>query len=47
MPRHKKIKQDKKQETTEEFVARMAKQDIKRNGVKVRFGFGGHRTKQR
>ena len=32
-------KQEKKAETTAEFVARMSNQDEKRNGRRVRFGF--------
>lgn len=45
MPIIKKTKKEKKPETTEEFVQRLAKQDVKRNGLRVRFGFGGHRRK--
>ena len=39
MPRTKKEKKEKKPETTVEFVERMGKQDIKRNGLRLRFGF--------
>ena len=39
MPRTKKEKKEKKPETTAEFVERMGKQDIKRNGLRLRFGF--------
>jgi hypothetical protein len=34
-----KAKKEKKEETTAEFVARMNKQDDKRHGHKIRFGF--------
>ena len=34
-----KQKKEKKAETTEEFIERVSKQDVKRNGLKVRFGF--------
>lgn len=34
-----KQKKEKKAETTAEFIERVNKQDIKRNGLKVRFGF--------
>ena len=40
MPRIKKSKKEKKPETTAEFIARMARQDVKRNGLKRRFNFG-------
>ena len=39
MPRIKKQKAEKKPESTEEFIERMGRQDIKRNGLKIRFGF--------
>jgi hypothetical protein len=39
MPTTKKQKKDKKPETTAEFIERMGKQDIRRNGLKIRFGF--------
>ena len=39
MPRTKKQKKEKPPETTAEFIERMGKQDIKRNGLKIRFGF--------
>ena len=39
MPRTKKQKKEKKPETTAEFVERMNKQDEKRNGLRLRFGF--------
>jgi hypothetical protein len=39
MPRTKKQKKEKQPETTAEFVERMGKQDIKRSGLKIRFGF--------
>ena len=39
MPRIKKPKKEKPAETTEQFVARMGKQDTTRNGKRVRFGF--------
>tara|TARA_Y100000590_G_C15607512_1_gene972547 strand:+ start:670 stop:813 length:144 start_codon:yes stop_codon:yes gene_type:complete len=45
MPASKKTKTEKKSESTEEFVKKLAKQDVKRNGLRVRFGFGGHRRK--
>ena len=45
MPASKKTKAEKKTESTEEFVKKLAKQDVKRNGLRVRFGFGGHRRK--
>ena len=45
MPASKKTKTEKKTESTEEFVKKLAKQDVKRNGLRVRFGFGGHRHK--
>ena len=35
----KKTKKEKKPETTAEFVERMGKQDEKRSGLKIRFGF--------
>ena len=35
----KKTKKEKKVETTAEFVARVGKQDEKRSGLKIRFGF--------
>jgi hypothetical protein len=35
----KKTKKEKPPETTAEFVERMGKQDIKRNGLRLRFGF--------
>ena len=39
MPRIKKPKKEKPAETTEQFVARVGKQDETRNGKRVRFGF--------
>ncbi|MEE8519589.1 MAG: hypothetical protein V3S98_10740 [Dehalococcoidia bacterium] len=39
MPRIKKQKKEKKQESTAEFVERTNKQDEKRNGLRLRFGF--------
>ena len=42
MARIKKPKKEKKPETTAEFIERMAKQDVKRNGLRRRFGFGTH-----
>jgi len=39
MPRVPKPKKEKKPETTAEFVDRMNRQDIKRSGLKIRFGF--------
>ncbi len=39
MPRIKKQKKDKKEETTAEFIERVNKQDEKRNGLRIRFGF--------
>ena len=42
MPRIKKQKREKKPETTAEFIERMAKQDVKRNGLKPRLGFANH-----
>ena len=45
MPYTKKPKTEKKPETTEEFVKRLAQQNVKRNGLRVRFGFGGHRRR--
>ena len=45
MPASKKTKTEKKTESTEEFVKKLEKQDVKRNGLRVRFGFGGHRRK--
>ena len=36
MPRLKKIKKTKQPESTAEFVQRMAKQDVKRNGLRIR-----------
>ena len=39
MPRIKKPKKIKPPETTAEFVERMGRQDIKRSGLKIRFGF--------
>ena len=45
MPSTKKTKTEKKTHSTEEFVEKLAKQDVKRNGLRVRFGFGGHRRK--
>lgn len=39
MPRTKKEKKQKPVETTEEFVARVTKQDETRNGKRIRFGF--------
>ena len=38
MPRNKKQKREKKPETTAEFIERMARQDVKRNGLKRRVG---------
>lgn len=42
MPRIKKQKKVKKPETTAEFVDRMGRQDIKRNGLKRRVAFHKH-----
>ncbi len=39
MPRIKKPKREKPAETTEQFVARVSKQDETRNGKRIRFGF--------
>ncbi len=39
MPRIKKQKKEKKAETTAEFIERVNKQDEKRNGLRIRFGF--------
>ncbi len=39
MPRIKKQKKEKKEETTAEFIERVNKQDEKRNGLRIRFGF--------
>ncbi len=39
MPRIKKEKKEKPAETTEQFIARMSKQDETRNGKRVRYGF--------
>ena len=39
MPRIKKPKKEKPAETTEQFVARVSKQDETRNGKRIRFGF--------
>ena len=38
MPRIKKPKREKKPETTAEFIERMARQDVKRNGLKRHVG---------
>ena len=45
MPASKKTKTEKMTESTEEFVKKLAKQDVKRNGLRGRFGCGGHRRK--
>ncbi len=42
MARFKKPKKEKKPETTEEFVARVSKQDVKRSGLRIRLGFANH-----
>lgn len=42
MPRVKKQKAEKKPETTAEFVERMGKQDVKRNGLKRHVGLHHH-----
>ncbi|MDA0798624.1 MAG: hypothetical protein O2884_08130 [Chloroflexi bacterium] len=39
MATSKPVKKEKKQKTTEEFVARVNHVDSKRNGLKIRFGF--------
>ena len=39
MARTNKPKKEKPTETTEEFVERIGKQDTKRNGLRIRFGF--------
>ena len=39
MARTNKPKKEKPPETTEEFVERIGKQDTKRNGLRIRFGF--------
>ncbi len=39
MPRIKKQKKEKKSETTAEFIERVNKQNEKRNGLRIRFGF--------
>ena len=43
MARNKKQKPEKKPETTAEFIARMAKQDVKRKGLSIRLGFAIHK----
>ena len=42
MARLKKPKKQKKPETTAEFIARVSKQDVKRNGLRIRLGFANH-----
>jgi hypothetical protein len=42
MPRKKKPQKEKAPESTTEFVARLAKQDAKVNGKKIRLGFAHH-----
>lgn len=39
MARTNKPKKEKPPESTEEFVERIGKQDTKRNGLRIRFGF--------
>ena len=39
MPTTKKPKTEKKPLTTAEFIEQVNKQDVKRNGLKIRFGF--------